>query len=174
MTKAAATYADGVHGHLLTSLAYLDNNVLPRIEAALAEADRDRDAFTLSTGVIVSISDDRDVEVRETKQQVGFYGTTPNYKPVFDASGGGDLTAEMRAAWDARDLETLVGAVPDRAVERYAIAGTPDEVVERLPAFRERVDHLVLQPAWHGVPPPRIAENLGAILETFGSDTKAA
>jgi alkanesulfonate monooxygenase SsuD/methylene tetrahydromethanopterin reductase-like flavin-dependent oxidoreductase (luciferase family) len=118
--------------------------------------------------VILCISDDRDVAVREAKQQIGFYGTTPNYKPVFASYGDEELTGQLRAAWKARDLDTLVDAVPDRAVERYAVAGTVEEVREQLAEYRERVDHLVLGGAWYQVPPERLAENFWAILETFG------
>lgn len=39
MTAAAATHADGLLGHPFTSLAYLDDEVLPRIEGALDDAD---------------------------------------------------------------------------------------------------------------------------------------
>jgi hypothetical protein len=31
------------------------------------------------------------------------------------------------------------------------------------------VDHLILGGAWYKVPPQRLAENLWAILETFGT-----
>lgn len=169
MTRAAATHADGIHGHPFTSLAYLDGDVLPRIEEALDEAGRARDGFTVSTGVILCISDDREVAVREAKQQIGFYGTTPNYRPVFESYGDGELTGQLREAWKQRDLEALVAAVPDRAVERYAVAGTPDEVREQLAEYRQRMDHLILGGAWYRVPPERLAENFWAILETFGS-----
>jgi alkanesulfonate monooxygenase SsuD/methylene tetrahydromethanopterin reductase-like flavin-dependent oxidoreductase (luciferase family) len=77
-----------------------------------------------------------------------------------------------------RDLDALVAAVPDEAVERYAVAGTPDEVKDRLPAFEAEVaasagghgiDHLILGGAWYKVPPQRLFENFAAILETFGT-----
>ncbi len=171
MTKAAATYADGIHGHPFTAIPYLDEQVLPRIEEALDEADRERDGFTVAQGVIMSIADDRETAVRDAKQQIGFYGTTPNYKGVFESHGDGELTSRLREAWKADDrLEALVATVPDEAVERYAVVGTPDEVRDQLAEYERRVDHLVLGPAWYQVAPQRMAENLWAILETFGDD----
>lgn len=170
MTKAAATYADGIHGHPFTAIPYLDNDVIPRIEEALDEAGRDREEFTIAQGVIMSIADDRETAVRDAKQQIGFYGTTPNYKGVFESHGDGELTARLREAWKADDrLEALVAAVPDEAVERYAVAGTPDEVRDQIAEYTRRVDHLILGPAWYKVPQQRMAENLWAMLETFGS-----
>lgn len=170
MTAAAATHADGLLGHPFTSLAYLDDEVLPRIEGALDDAGRDRGDFTLAQGVILSICEDRDVAVREAKQQIAFYGTTPNYRGVFESYGDGELTGELRRVWKEtdRDLDALVAAVPDESVERYAVAGTPEEVREQLPGYAARVDHLILGGAWYRVPVERLGENLWLILRTFG------
>ncbi len=171
MTKAAASYADGILGHPFTSDRYLADDVLPRVDAALAEAGRDRDDFTVCQGVILCISDDRDVAIREAKQQIAFYGTTPNYQPVFASYGDEELTGELRDVWKrtGQDLDAMVDAVPDEAVARYAVAGTPAEVRDQLGAIEQHVDHLILGGAWYKVRPERMAENLWAILETFGS-----
>lgn len=171
MTKAAAQHADGLLGHPFTSERYLADDVVPRVEAALAEADRDRATFSLCQGVILCIADDREVAVREAKQQIAFYGTTPNYAGVFASYGDERLTDELRRVWKEtdRDLDALVAAVPDEAVERYAVAGTPAEVVDRLAEIARHVDHLILGGAWYKVRPERMGENLWAILETFGS-----
>jgi probable F420-dependent oxidoreductase len=171
MTKAAASYADGILGHPFTSDRYLTEDVLPRIDEALDAAGRDRSGFTVAQGIILCIADDREVAVREAKQQIAFYGTTPNYQGVFASYGDEELTSQLRQVWKdtGQDLDALVAAVPDEAVERYAVAGTPDEVRDRLPLIEQHVDHLILGGAWYKVPPQRLAENLWAILETFGT-----
>jgi probable F420-dependent oxidoreductase len=174
MTRAAASYADGILGHPFTSDRYLNDDVLPRVDDALRDAGRDRSAFTVCSGIILCIADDREVAVREAKQQIAFYGTTPNYRGVFESYGDGDLTDQLRAVFkrDPKDLDALVAAVPDAAVERYAVAGTPAEAADRMAAFEADVpglDHLILGGAWYGVRPERMAENLWAILETFGA-----
>ncbi len=171
MTKAAASHADGLLGHPFTSDRYLTDDVIPRVDAALAEAGRDRSEFRICQGVILCIADDREVAIRDAKQQIAFYGTTPNYQGVFDSYGDGQLTDQLRAVWKdtGQDIDALVAAVPDEAVERYAIAGTPAEVRDRIGAIEDHVDHLVLGGAWYKVRPERMAENLWAILETFGS-----
>jgi alkanesulfonate monooxygenase SsuD/methylene tetrahydromethanopterin reductase-like flavin-dependent oxidoreductase (luciferase family) len=145
--------------------------VLPRVDEALSAAGRDRSGFTVAQGVILCIADDRAVAVREAKQQIAFYGTTPNYQGVFASYGDEELTSRLRQVWKdtGQDLDALVAAVPDEAVERYAVAGTPDEVPDRLAAIEQHVDHLILGGAWYKVPPQRLAENLWAILETFGT-----
>jgi probable F420-dependent oxidoreductase len=174
MTAAAATHADGIHGHPFTSIPYLRDDVLPKIEDALEEAGRSRNEFTVSTGIILSISEDRETAIREAKGQIGFYGTTPNYKGVFASYGDEDLTDRLREAWKAEDrYEALIATVPDEAVERYAVAGTPDEVRDQLGEYEELVDNLVLGPAWYQVRMERAAESLWQIMRTFG-DAEAA
>jgi len=170
MTRAAATHADGILGHPFTSERYLVTEVLPRIEEALTDAGRSRDDFRLCQGVILCIAEDREVAVREAKLQIAFYGTTPNYRPVFAAHGDETLMDDLRRVWVStdQDVDALVAAVPDDAVERYAVAGTPAEVRDRLAAIEQHVDHLILGGAWYRVPMPRMIENLVAILETFG------
>jgi probable F420-dependent oxidoreductase len=170
MTAAAATHADGILGHPFTSLRYLTQDVLPRIEEALDATGRRREDFTVAQGVILCIAEDRDVAVREAKAQIAFYGTTPNYLPVFAVHGDEHLMEEYRRVFVAsgRDLDAMVAAVSDEVVERYAIAGTPDEVRDRVAEFEDNVDHLILGGAWYQVPPQRMAENLWAVLETFG------
>jgi probable F420-dependent oxidoreductase len=170
MTTTAATHADGMLGHPFTSPAYLRQDVLPRIDAALHAAGRARESFTLAQGVILCIAEDRDVAVREAKAQVGFYGTTPNYSPVFAANGEAHLTEDLGRVFadTGGDPDALAAAVPDDVLDRYAIAGTPDEVRDRLDEMAGLVDHLILGGAWYRVPPQRAAENVQAIMETFG------
>ncbi len=170
MTQAAATHADGILGHPFTSERYLTDDVLPRIERALSEAGRPREEFRVCQGVILCISDDRETAVREAKGQIAFYGTTPNYRPVFASNGDEWLTDELRRVFKEtdRDYDALVAAVPDEVVHRYAIAGTSDEVRDRLHDIERHVDHLILGGAWYGVDGHRAAENLMAIMETFG------
>lgn len=171
MTKVAATVADGILGHPFTSDRYLADEVVPRIESALDEAGRDRRDFTLAQGVILCISDDREVALREAKLQIAFYGSTPNYRPVFASYGDESLTDTLNAVLKSsgKDPEAMIAAVPDKAVERYAVAGTPDEVKDRLADIAQHVDHLILGGAWFKVSKPRLAENLWATLETFAS-----
>jgi probable F420-dependent oxidoreductase len=170
MTTTAATYADGLLGHPFTSPRYLEHDVLPRVQQVLAQHGREREQFTLAQGLIVCISDDRAEAVREAKVQVGFYGTTPAYGGVFAAHGEAHLTEDLGRVFadTGGDPEALAAAVSDEVVQRYAIAGTPDEVRDRLAAFTPLVDHLILGGAWYRVPAARMAQNTAAILETFG------
>jgi alkanesulfonate monooxygenase SsuD/methylene tetrahydromethanopterin reductase-like flavin-dependent oxidoreductase (luciferase family) len=170
MTTAAATHADGILGHPFTSVRYLTDDVLPRIDAALDAAGRSREGFTVAQGFILCIAEDRDVAVREAKTQIAFYGTTPNYLPVFASHGDEALMGELRRVFvqSKGDAAAMAAAVSDEVLERYAIAGTADEVKDRIAEVEGLVDHVILGGAWSQVPLERMAENLWAVLETFG------
>jgi probable F420-dependent oxidoreductase len=170
MTTAAATHADGILGHPFTSVRYLTDDVLPRIDAALDAAGRSRDEFTVAQGFILCIAEDREVAVREAKTQIAFYGTTPNYLPVFASHGDEALMGELRRVFvqSKGDAAAMAAAVSDEVLERYAIAGTADEVKDRIAEVEGLVDHVILGGAWYQVPLERMAENLWAVLETFG------
>ena len=171
MIRAAATYADGILGHPFTSVPYLADHVIPKVEEALDEAGRTRDSFAIRQGVITSVSDDREQAYREAKLQIAFYGTTPNYRPVFASCGDEVLTDVLRDTWkrSRQDPDALIEVIPDEAVERYAVAGTPDEVRDRLAEVGEHADEVMLGSVWWRIDPARMAENNAAIIETFAS-----
>lgn len=170
MTKAAATYADGILGHPFTSDRYLANDVLPRVEAALSVAGRSRNDFTVGQGVITCVADDRDVAIREAKAQIACYGVLPTYRAVFASYGDEALADSLPEVFKhhGNDLDAIVAAIPDEAVERYAVAGTPDEVRDKLGAIEKLADQVILGGPWFRVSRERVIENLWAIIETFG------
>jgi alkanesulfonate monooxygenase SsuD/methylene tetrahydromethanopterin reductase-like flavin-dependent oxidoreductase (luciferase family) len=170
MIRAAAEESDGLLGHPFTSPRFLAEVVRPQVEERLAEAGRSRDAFTVAQGVIVSIGEDRDAARQAARQQVAFYGTTPNYRAVFEANGDAYLTDRLRSAWatSSGDPAALAQLLPDEVLDRYAVAGEADEVRERLGTFSQHVDHVILGSPWFGLSPARMVENTAAILATFG------
>lgn len=157
MTKVAAEHADGVLGHPLTSLAFLRERLLPRL------ADVQRQPFEVCSGIIVSVDHDRATAVERARAQVAFYGTTPNYRDVFDVTGDEDLPDRLRAAWRA-DRSTLPQALPPDAVERYAVACTPDELPERLAPYRELVDRVILSVPSIGLSPAQTVAATRSLL----------
>ncbi|MFT5223946.1 MAG: putative F420-dependent oxidoreductase [Glaciecola sp.] len=170
MVKAAATYADGILGHPFTSDRYIANHVVPSVEDALGEVGRDRGDFQVCTGLIVSIDDDRQSAINDAKAQIAFYGSTPNYKPVFASYGDEYLTDILNRTFKQSkgNLDAMIAAVPDEAVERYAVAGTPAEVKDRMADYDNLVDHVIVGPPWFKQDFAKLGARLWAILETLG------
>lgn len=157
MTRVAMTHADGILGHPLTSLPYLRERLVPRT------ADRGGRDVEVITGVIVSVADDPRVAFERARLQVAFYGTTPPYREIFEATGDHELPDRLRAAWHG-DRSRLAEAVPAEAVERYAIACTPDELGERLAPYRQLVDRVILSVPSVGQPPDAVVDATRTVI----------
>lgn len=169
MVAGAAAVADGILGHPFTSDRYIATVVHERIEEGLAAADRSRENFTLAQGVMVAVSEDGRQAREWAKQQIAFYGTTPNYKPVFESYGDGYLTDNLRSVFktDRMDVRALRAAVPEEAVDRYAVAGTAEEVRDRLAAMDHLADHWVVGGPWYLMTPEDTKANLGLTMEAL-------
>ncbi|MEE8602807.1 LLM class flavin-dependent oxidoreductase [Euzebya tangerina] len=169
MVAGAAAVADGILGHPFTSDRYIEHVVQPRIAEGLEAADRDRADFKLAQGAMIAVSEDGTQAREWAKQQIAFYGTTPNYKGVFESYGDGHLTDELRAVFkaDRGNVDALRAAVPESAVDRYAVAGTPDEVADQLASMSHLADHWVVGGPWYLMTPEEAEANLIATLDTL-------
>lgn len=169
MTRAAAQHADGIIGHPFTSPAFVTDHLLPRIDEALRQTGRDRATFEVTSGTIVEVDEDREAARRQARRQVAFYGSTPNYRDVFAVNGDGHLVEDCRAALRESGLEGLHEAVPDDVLDRYALAGTAEEVRAGLPSWRRLVDHLILTPVAVGRSGPDLVAATDRVVDAVGS-----
>jgi probable F420-dependent oxidoreductase len=165
MAETAGRVADGVLGHPMTSPEYMREVLRPAVEKGAKAAGRDPDEVSISTGVILQVSKDRDEARREAALQIGFYATTRTYRPVLALHGFEDLVEPLRAAFGRGDFAALAEvAMP--MVDTFAVAGDPEECRERIAAFEGLADRVILGGAWVGAQ-DRVAQNHQAILATF-------
>lgn len=166
MAETAGRVADGVLGHPMTSPAWLKDVLRPAVERGAAAAGRHTSDVSISSGVIVQISEDRDQARREAALQVGFYATTRTYRPVLEKHGFEDRLEPLRRAFVKQDYPAMVEvALPMSDV--LSIAGTPAECRGRVSEFEGLADRLILGGAWVGAPEERIVANHRAIVDTF-------
>lgn len=166
MAETAGRVADGVLGHPMTSPAWVRDVLRPAVDRGARRAGRDPSAVSVTTGVILQVSDDGDAAKREAALQVGFYATTRTYKPVLALHGFEDRLEPLRRAFVRQDYAAMIEvALP--MVDTLAVAGTPAECRERLAEFEGLVDRIILGGAWVGPSEERVDENHRAILETF-------
>lgn len=131
MTRMAATVADGLLVHPFSSDRDLHERVLPAIESALTDAGRSRSHVTVVGQAIVTCGRDA-AEQRAAddgvRAMLGFYGSTPAYRPVLETHGWGDLQPRLRDLTRAGEWERLSDLVDDEALATLSVRGTPDEV----------------------------------------------
>src|SRR5439155_26762068 len=166
MAETDGRCADGVLGHPMTSPAWIREVLRPAVERGAKEAGRDPGEVNVTTGVVASVSSDREEARREAALQIAFYATTRTYRPVLALHGFEDRLEPLRRAFVKKDFAAMVeGALP--MVDALAVAGTPQECRERLSAFEGLVDRVILGGASEGPAAVRLAENHRAIMETF-------
>jgi alkanesulfonate monooxygenase SsuD/methylene tetrahydromethanopterin reductase-like flavin-dependent oxidoreductase (luciferase family) len=166
MAETAGRVADGVLGHPMTSPEWIRRVLRPDIERGAGGQGRDPSEVSVSTGVILQVSEDREEALREAALQIAFYATTRTYRPVLEMHGFEDRLEPLRRAYVQGDFATMTEvALP--MVEALAVAGTAEECRERLSAFEGLADRVILGGAWVGPSEQRIAENHRAILAAF-------
>jgi probable F420-dependent oxidoreductase len=158
MIKAAAETADGLIGHPIYTRKYIRDLVLPALAGSSCE---------LAPYVITSISDDPDQARREARAQIAFYYTTRLYHSVLDVHGWRPIGEAIASAFKRMDWKGMEEAVTDEMVDAIAVAGRPDEVVDRISQWKGLSDHLLLYSPSVGMKAERVQENLTAIAETF-------
>jgi len=172
MAEAAGSCADGVLGHPMTSPRYVREVLRPAVERDADRAGRDPSSVNVSTGVILQISDDRELARREAAFQVAFCATTRTYRPVLALHGFDHLAEPIRRAFVAGDHPGMTElAMP--MVDALAIAGPAEECRDRVAGFEGAADRVILGGTWVGPSAERLAENHAAIIDAFAPSSLA-
>jgi probable F420-dependent oxidoreductase len=132
MTETAGEVADGILVHGFSTERYLREATLPALERGWEKAGRGREGFEItapSMVVTADTDDERSAGVDFVRKQIGFYGSTPAYRPVLDLHGWGDLQEELTAMTKRGEWDAMSELITDEMVETFAVVGTPEEAV---------------------------------------------
>lgn len=165
MIEASGRVADGLLGHTLFSPRYIREVARPALERGAVHAGRDPADVALATYTLAVASHDEEQARREAAAMIAFYGSVKSYGQLFDVCGFAAEAKAMQAAFAARDVDAMVGAVTDAMIDEFACAGTPAQVAAALRRYHGVADHVVLSPPSFRVSPGRIAENLALLTE---------
>ncbi|MBT8240465.1 MAG: LLM class flavin-dependent oxidoreductase, partial [Acidimicrobiia bacterium] len=124
MVQTAAEVADGIHVHPLHSKHYLDQRLIP--------AAGGRDLIIPVFAVAGDTPEERAPNLARAKQQIAFYGTTPNYAFQFDDLGFEGTTAALRKAMKSGDIAAMEAIISDEMLDHYAVVAPWDEMADRL------------------------------------------
>jgi probable F420-dependent oxidoreductase len=168
MVQAAGAVADGLVGHPIFTRRYVEDVVRPALDAGAARTGRP--AGTPIAGyVITSVAEDGDRARRDAAAQIAFYTVVRTYAPLVELEGFTAEVAAVRDAWRARDHDAMIAAVSPAMLDRMAVAGTPDEVRDRMPAFHGLYDRLLCYIPSYGLSAGEIGERIDAAVDVFGS-----
>jgi alkanesulfonate monooxygenase SsuD/methylene tetrahydromethanopterin reductase-like flavin-dependent oxidoreductase (luciferase family) len=169
--RYTAEHCEGLCGHPIASVPFIENHVWPNLEFGFKRAGRTRDGFDHATWVITAISNDRKQALRELKWEAGHFMATRSFAIVLDSQGLESVRLAIQDAFfsDPNDPERLIAAVPDEVAASHGIYGTQDEVREQVKRYESVVDTPTFYSASNPMTQDRIQENLRLMIETFGT-----
>jgi probable F420-dependent oxidoreductase len=165
MIRTAAEVADGLLGHPIYSLRWVNDVVLPSLSRGLRDNERSREDFELCLAVCCAV--DRDIQAarRAAAATIAFYATVNTYEPLF-ASFPREV-ASIREALMRGEQRRMVDAVSEDMVDTFAVVGRPDEVKRKIGAYAQLADSICLSPPDQLIEPEETERYLEALLATF-------
>ncbi|GAB5450031.1 MAG: LLM class F420-dependent oxidoreductase [Halioglobus sp.] len=138
MTEVAGEVADGLVVHPFNSMPFITEHALPAVQRGLQRAERSAEDFILQVNAIVITGEDepaREAAKSSVKNLLGFYASTPAYRPPMEAVGYGDLQPELNRLSKEGRWQELGDHIDDGFVDQFATSGEPHEIAGKL---RER------------------------------------
>jgi probable F420-dependent oxidoreductase len=169
MARTAGAVADGVVSHPMATLRYIDEVMRPAIaEGAAAEGRSSRDV-AIADWLLVAVSDDPDQAREDAKRQIAFHATVRTYDRILDLHGFTETAARIRELWRSFDLPGMTALVSNEMLDQMAVAGTPQECLERVRERAASVDRLLLGAPVVATDPGLMRDYHEAIVDTFGN-----
>jgi alkanesulfonate monooxygenase SsuD/methylene tetrahydromethanopterin reductase-like flavin-dependent oxidoreductase (luciferase family) len=168
MARMAGDVADGLIGHPMCSLRWMDEVLVANFERGLSRSNRERGDLDFVPTVCCAISDDEEAAYDACRKTICFYATVRTYMPLWEMHGFGDAAAAIGDSFRAGDLAAMPSQVPDGMVDAYCAAGPLDKVRARVREVAERGDGIFLTPPTYFIPPEEIAAYQRRIVEGFG------
>lgn len=136
MNQMAAEVADGILVMPFNSGRHMAERTMPAIEAGLVAAGRDRSDIEITAEVIVAVGrTDEELEAaRAARFVVGFYASTPSYRPVLEVEGWESLQPELNRLSKQGDWAALGELIDDDVFTTIAVYGTPKQAAAEIVA----------------------------------------
>jgi 5,10-methylenetetrahydromethanopterin reductase len=146
MIKVAGRVADGLAMGAILSAEYARDVIQPAARAAAEEAGRDPQALGFLMGAMVAVDDDREKARHAAREAIcRLFSPLPHPYYEFMLREHGFSAAADAACKHVPEgnMEKAIEAMPDEAVDRLTIAGTPDECRKRLADYNGIVDEVI-------------------------------
>jgi probable F420-dependent oxidoreductase len=135
MTEVAGEVADGLIVHPFNNMPFLSDHALPAVQRGLDKSGRRREHFILQINAIVitgETEEARAIATESVKGLLGFYASTPAYRPPMDAVGYGDLQPELNRLSKEGRWQELGSYIGQDFLEAFATIGEPQEIAGML------------------------------------------
>jgi probable F420-dependent oxidoreductase len=136
LARLAGELADGFVVHPFHSPQYLQQVLLPAIQAGAQKSGRSRDKIQISTTAFAVTSPEEENFVR---MQISFYASTPSYRAVMDFHGWGEIAGQLSPLAARGRWMEMPGLISDEMLKTFAVVCEAEALPGKL---RERYDGL--------------------------------
>ncbi len=138
MLRTAARLCDGVRLHGFATRRYLEEVVRPLLGDTLAASGKSWEQFEVSGGGFIATGPDAAAVARaaeEIRYRVAFYGSTPQYRGVWELHGVGELGDKLNAMSRKGEWADMAKQIDDDVLDLFVARATydrlPDAVEKR-------------------------------------------
>ncbi len=131
--RTAGRVGDGLTIHPLTPPEYIEEVVIPTVEDAATNADRDPDDVDLLASPMVitgETADDIEQNRELTRTQIAFYGSTRTYHPILEYYGWEDIGMELHDLSTQNKFGEMGELVTEEMVDTFAVQAPIDDIVD--------------------------------------------
>jgi probable F420-dependent oxidoreductase len=135
MLKMAGELCDGLQVHPFHSQKYIDDMLLPAVAEGANRVQRPASDLDLLVPVLTIVGDSEEEKASSRafcRQQVAFYGSTPNYAFQFDLLGFDGTTAKIRQCQKAGDMAGMTEIVSDEMLQHFTVEARWDDLADSL------------------------------------------
>ena len=135
MTEVAGETCDGFLAHPFSTARYLREVTMPALEAGMERGRRARPGLQVgvSTMVVSGNNEEQTVAAKNAiVGQIGFYGSTPAYRPVLELHGWGDLQTELNSLSKQGRWADMSHIIDDDVIGAFAVVAEPDRVATQI------------------------------------------
>ncbi|PZC40587.1 MAG: Flavin-dependent oxidoreductase, luciferase family [Chloroflexi bacterium] len=171
MLRMAGDICDGLCGHPIASIDFINNVVWPHIDEGLERSNRTRKDFDHQTWVTMSVSKDRKQALKELKVHLARFMATRSYSIVLDSQGFAGVREAIQKAFfnNPNDIDALADALPDEIALQHGIAGNQDDILEQISKYDGVVDGISLYTASNLMSYDRVHESIEMTTDAIAS-----
>ena len=160
MTNLSSEKFEGYIGHVVCSMNYLTNDILPYFKNKNSKAQ-------ISSIILCSINDDKKKAIDDAKGTIAFYATVKAYYKPFIDLGYEDNIKKIRDAYFNNDKDEMIQNVPDQMVKDFAICGSREDAIDQLNKYKEILSFPILTAPHYYLEKNVVRMYQDEILETF-------
>jgi probable F420-dependent oxidoreductase len=129
--RLAGEIANGIRPHPICTRKYIDEVMLPAIEAGAHKAGRKAGEVEVCVSPLIATAADAAAvarRARDVRARIAFYASTRTYRRVFELHGWGRLTDELSNLSRSGRWEEMPALVSDEMLETIAVVAPHDSV----------------------------------------------